>query len=217
VSIDTYGLTGRITGRLETRTDTADIARGTGELNIAEGKYLAFGRKLDIERGRLIFNNGPLADPGIDIRASRQFPDIEAGANVRGTLRAPRLTLFSDPTIPQSQILSLLIAGGSLESVQSAETGKSSNPLAVQGGAILAQQLGGYVGLEDVSLESSLDNETSLVLGKYLSPRLYVSYGVSLTEAINTFKMRYTLGDDWTVKVESGAQQSADLEYTIER
>ncbi|HQX47764.1 MAG TPA: translocation/assembly module TamB domain-containing protein, partial [Steroidobacteraceae bacterium] len=165
-------------------------------------------------------NNGPRADPGIDVRASREVPDVTAGANVRGTLRSPRLTLFSDPQISQSQILSLLIAGGSLESVQAQDANggaRRSNPFAVQGGAILAQQLGEYVGLEDISLESSLSNETSLVLGKYLTPRLYVSYGVSLTEAINTIKMRYTLGDDWTVKLESGAVQSADLEYTIEK
>lgn len=220
VTIDTYGLSGRLTGSLEVRTSGDDVARGTGELAIVEGKYIAFGRRLDIERGKLIFNNGPIADPGIDIRASREFPDVTAGANVRGTLREPRLTLFSDPQIPQSQILSLLIAGGSLESVQ-AQNGngatRRSNPFAVQGGAILAQQLGEYVGLEDISLESTLSNETSLVLGKYLTPRLYVSYGVSLTEAINTIKMRYTLGDDWTVKLESGAVQSADLEYTIEK
>ena len=42
-------------------------------------------------------------------------------------------------------------------------------------------------------MESDLSNETSLVLGKYLSPRLYMSYGISLTESINTVKMRYTL------------------------
>ncbi len=220
VTIDTYGLSGRLTGSLVVRTNEEDVARGTGELNVAEGRYVAFGRRLDIEHGKLIFSNGPLADPGIDIRASREFPDVTAGANVRGTLRAPRLTLFSEPQIPQAQILSLLIAGGSLESVQAQDANgatRRSNPFAVQGGAILAQQLGEYVGLEDVSLESSLNNETSLVLGKYLTPRLYVSYGLSLTEAINTIKMRYTLGDDWTVKLESGAVQSVDLEYTIEK
>ena len=58
---------------------------------------------------------------------------------------------------------------------------------------------------------------TSLVLGKYLSPRLYVSWGVSLTESINTFKMRYTIDDRWTVKTEAGKESSADLVYTIEK
>ena len=62
-----------------------------------------------------------------------------------------------------------------------------------------------------------MSNETSLVLGKYLSPRLYVSWGVSLAESINTFKMRYTLGENWTVKTEAGKERAADLVFTIEK
>jgi translocation and assembly module TamB len=58
---------------------------------------------------------------------------------------------------------------------------------------------------------------TSVVLGKYLSPRLYVSYGISLTESINTIKMRYTLDDNWTVKTEAGKERAADLVFTIEK
>ena len=56
-----------------------------------------------------------------------------------------------------------------------------------------------------------------LVLGKFLSPRLYVSYGISLAESINTIKMRYTLGDRWTIKTEAGKERSADLVYSIEK
>jgi translocation and assembly module TamB len=54
------------------------------------------------------------------------------------------------------------------------------------------------------------------VIGKYLSPRLYVSYGISLVEEINTLKLRYTIGDRWTVSAESGAEQAFDIEYRIE-
>ena len=167
-------------------------------------------------RGRLLFNNGPLNDPGIDLRAQKVFPDVTAGVNVRGTLRAPRMTFFSEPAISQSQIVSLILAGGSLDSVQNSTKGSAArNDLLAQGGAILAQQLGSRVGIEDVGIESNISNDTSLVLGKYLSPRLYVSYGISLAEAINTLKLRYTIGDRWTVKTESGKAKSADLVYTI--
>ncbi|HEY4644885.1 MAG TPA: translocation/assembly module TamB domain-containing protein, partial [Steroidobacteraceae bacterium] len=59
--------------------------------------------------------------------------------------------------------------------------------------------------------------QTRLVLGRYLSPRFYVSYGISLTEAINTLKLRYTINDRWTIRSEAGENRSADLEYKIER
>lgn len=218
VTINTFGLTGRLAGTITTRNDDSEIGRASGELNVTEGKYSAFGRNLDIERGRLLFNNGPVADPGIDLRAQKVYPDITAGVNVRGTLRAPRMTFFSEPAIPQSQIVSLILAGGSLESVQnSGRSNAARNDLLAQGGAILAQQFGSRVGIEDVSIESDLTNDTSLVLGRYLSPGLYVSYGISLAEAINIVKLRYTIGDHWTLKTESGRARSADIVYTIRK
>ncbi len=222
VTIDTLGLAGRLSGSLRAVTDDSGFNRGTGELQVEEGKYTAYGRKLDIERGRLQFKNGPLNNPVIDLRAIKKFPDITAGVNVRGTLREPRMTFFSDPAVSQSQIVSLLLAGGSLESVQNnTDPGQRSNAarnnMLLQGSALLFQQFGGKVGLDDVSVESGLNNDTSLVLGRYLSPRIYISYGISLAEAINTVKMRYTIGDHWTIKTEAGTSRSADLVYTIER
>jgi translocation and assembly module TamB len=86
-----------------------------------------------------------------------------------------------------------------------------------QGVAMLAQEYGHLLGIQDASLESDINNETSVVLGRYLNPRLYVSYGVSLTEQLNTFKLRYTLGDHWTIKAEVGQAQGADLVYTISK
>ncbi len=136
---------------------------------------------------------------------------------MRGTLLQPRLTFFSEPSLPQSQVVSLILAGGSLDSAQNNNRTGAGNELVAQGGAIPAQQLGSRVGIEDVGLEQNLDNETSLVLGKYLSPRLYVSYGVSLTESLNTLKLRYSLNDRWTVKTEVGEARGADLVYTIEK
>jgi translocation and assembly module TamB len=221
VTVNTQGLSGRLSGSITVTSDDTGINRGSGELKVEEGKYLAYGRNLDIERGRLLFSNGFINDPGLDLRAVKKFPDITAGVNVRGTLRSPRMTFFSDPEVAQSQIVSLLLAGGSLESTQNASDPSSHanagrSDALMQGGAILAQQVGGRFDIE-AGVEQDMTNETSLVLGRYLSPRLYVSYGVGLVEAINTVKMRYTVGDHWTIKTEAGTQRSADLVFTIEK
>ena len=216
VSIDTSGLKARLTGSIAVHAGADNITSGTGELSIEDGKYSAYGRQLDIQRGRLIFNGGVVDNPGIDIRAVKVFPDVTAGINVRGSLRQPRISYFSDPSLTQSQILSLLLAGGSLQSVQNRQNGAAAQAIA-QGGAILAQQLGSKVGIQDVGLESDLTNDTSLVLGRYLSPRLYISYGVSLTQQLNTVKLRYTLSDRWTIKTEAGQARGADLVYTIQK
>jgi translocation and assembly module TamB len=72
------------------------------------------------------------------------------------------------------------------------------------------------VGVES-STRTSGQTNTALVLGKFLSPRLFISYGISLTESINTLKLRYTLSDKWILKLEAGEAQSADAEFRIQR
>jgi translocation and assembly module TamB len=212
VSIDAMGLTARLGGNVTVTSAGGDaITRGVGAVNILDGKYAAYARQLDIDSGALSFNGGPIDNPILQIRAKKVFPDVTAYVTVRGTLLQPQMSFSSDPPLTQSQIVSLILAGGSLDSAQS----HGGNVALGQGVAMLAQEYGHLLGIQDASLESDINNETSVVLGRYLNPRLYVSYGVSLTEQLNTFKLRYTLGDHWTIKAEVGQAQGADLVYTI--
>ncbi|MDE2451417.1 MAG: translocation/assembly module TamB domain-containing protein [Gammaproteobacteria bacterium] len=225
VNIDTMGLTGQLAGNITVRSGYDAITRATGELSVQKGQYAAYGRKLEIQRGRLIFTGGPVGNPGIEIRAIKRYPDVTAGINVRGTLQHPRMSFFSDPSLPQSQIVSLILSGGggnsTLQMLQASnaqnQQATAANELLTQGGAILAQQLGSRIGLPDISLETDLNNETSLVLGKYLSPRLYVSYGVGLTQQLNAIRLRYSLGDHWTIRTEAGQIRGADLVFSVEK
>jgi translocation and assembly module TamB len=108
------------------------------------------------------------------------------------------------------------VTGSDTSSINSAR-----DSLAMQGGGFLASQLGRRIGLEEVGVESTINSageaNTALVLGKFLSPRLFVSYGISLTESMNTLKLRYTISDKWVFRTEAGEEQSADLEYATER
>jgi translocation and assembly module TamB len=227
VDIDTMGLTGQLSGSITVRSGYDAVTRASGQLSVQKGQYAAYARKLDIQSGRLIFNGGPIDDPGIEIRAIKSYPDVTAGINVRGTLKQPRISFFSTPSLPQSQIVSLILSGGggagSLQMLQAGSNSAQSqqataaSELLTQGGAILAQQLGSRIGLPDISLETDLNNETSLVLGKYLSPRLYVSYGVGITQQLNAIRLRYSLGDHWTIRTEAGQIRGADLVFSVEK
>lgn len=220
VNFDGLGLQGRLNGSLATQLSTGAVPTGSGELSVANGRYEAYAQKLDIKRGRLIYDNTPLDDPGLDIQAERMVNEITVGVYVRGVLRAPRLQFYSDPSMSQTQIVSYLLVGKPLDELQGQEATtvrSASNTLAVSGGGYIASQLGRRIGLEEVGVETDAKNQSALVLGKFLSPKLFISYGISLTEAINTIKLRYSLSDHWTLKTEAGEAKSADIEYKIER
>jgi translocation and assembly module TamB len=224
VRVDSFGLQGRIVGGVSTTIRTGEAPIGRGELSVAEGRYEAYGQKLEISRGKLLFEGSSLSDPALDIEARRKVETVTVGLNVRGTLQQPRLSFFSEPTMPQTQIVSYLLVGKPIDSMQgndAATVSSARDAIAMQGGGLLASQLGRRIGLEEVGVESTTDSagETNqqLVLGKFLSPRLFISYGISLTESINTLKLRYTISDRWTLKSEAGENQSADIEFTVER
>jgi translocation and assembly module TamB len=222
VRVDSYGLKARLEGGITVSTAPADVPRGNGVIRIVDGQYKAFGQDVRISRGTLSYDNTPLAEPLLEITAERTIKDdnVVVGVNVRGTLDQPYITLTSTPAMSNNEVLSYLLSGRSLDTLQSGEAANvnlAADNLAISGGGLLLGNLGSRLGLDEIRMERTGDDDTSVVLGKALSTRLFVSYGISIAEAINTIKLRYTLNERWAVKAEAGLEQSADVEYKIER
>jgi translocation and assembly module TamB len=222
VRVDAYGLKARLDGAVTVSTVPDDVARGNGVIRVAEGQYKAFGQDVRITKGTLSYNDSPLSEPVLDIVAERKIKDadITVAVNVRGTIEQPFITVTSQPAMPSNEALSYLLTGRSIDTLQSGEASnvnQAAENLALSGGGLLLGSLGTRLGLDEVSVERTGDSDTTVVLGKALSPKLFVSYGISIAEAINTIKLRYTLNERWSLKAEAGIEQSADVEYRIER
>ncbi|MFL6192737.1 MAG: translocation/assembly module TamB domain-containing protein, partial [Thermoanaerobaculia bacterium] len=221
VQMNVLGLKAKPTGTVLVIEEPGKVTRGSGELEVKDGTFKAYGQDLTIERGRVIFA-GPISNPSVDVRAYRKADDgTVAGINAKGTLQSPEVTLWSDPPMGQSDQLAYLLLGRPLNQASPQEGDRlanAANALGLRGGNLLAKKLAARFGLEEARIESdgSLD-QASLVVGKYLSPRLYVTYGIGLFEPINTFRVRYLLSDKWTLQAESGAETGADALYTVER
>ncbi|HEX4929655.1 MAG TPA: translocation/assembly module TamB domain-containing protein, partial [Gaiellaceae bacterium] len=222
VRVNSFGLNATLAGDVTVITRPGDVVRGDGAIRVVEGEYKAFGQFVRITRGVLSFDMAPLNDPTLDLVAEREIrrEDIVVSINVRGTLASPFITLSSDPPMSQNEALSYLLTGRSINTLQSGEAAtidSAAQSLALSGGGLLLGGIGSRVGLDEVTVEQTGDDDAAVVLGKYLSPNLFVSYGISIAEAINTIKLRYTLNKNWSLKAEVGLDQSADVEYRIER
>ena len=222
VRVNSFGLNATLAGEVTVITQPGDVVRGDGAIRVVEGEYKAFGQFVRITRGVLSFDMAPLNDPTLDLVAEREIrrEDIVVSINVRGTLASPFITLSSDPPMSQNEALSYLLTGRSINTLQSGEAAtidSAAQSLALSGGGLLLGGIGSRVGLDEVTVEQTGEDDAAVVLGKYLSPNLFVSYGISIAEAINTIKLRYTLNKNWSLKAEAGLEQSADVEYRIER
>ncbi|MGB5397042.1 MAG: translocation/assembly module TamB domain-containing protein [Gammaproteobacteria bacterium] len=216
-----FGFEGRFGGSLLIEDVPGQLTTATGEITIPEGRYRAYGQRLEVEHGRVLFTGGPLTNPGLDLRAVRRVNNVTAGLRVRGSLNQPVLELFSIPTMGETDVLAYLLLGRPIENASDEEgamMAKATLALGLSGGDRIARLLGDRFGLDEMRVESSESgDQASLVVGRYLSPKLYVSYGVGLIEAINTLSVRYQISEKWQLKAESGEAQGADILYTFER
>lgn len=216
-----YGFEGRFAGSLLLQEEPGQSTRARGEITIPEGRYRAYGQRLDVEHGRLIFSGGSPSNPGLDVRAVRHINDITAGLKLRGNLNKPQIELFSTPAMGQTETLAYLLLGRPLDKASSEDGDmmvQATLALGLNGGDRIARALGSRFGIDDIRVESNdSGDQASLVMGRYLSPRLYVGYGVGLVKAINTFNVRYQISDHWQLKGESGEYPGVDILYTIDR
>ena len=227
------GLTGRFTGDLALIDSPQQVTTAYGEIRIEEGgEYRAVNQKLVVKKGgRLVFAGGPLNNPGIDARATRQVTtNIRVGFNVRGTLQSPQLSVYSEPSMAETDALAYLLFGGPMSQATTAQGGqmaRAASSLGAAGGEFLMKKIGNTFGIEDIRVETgavaspvgtpSTAQQATVVLGKYLSPKLYITYGVGTVDRINTLRLRYQLGRHWTVEAESGLYQGTDILYTIDK
>ncbi len=224
VRVRGMGFNGRISGRL-TVIDRPGLpgAVGQGELSIPEGRYKAYGQDLLIQRGRILYADTPLDDPALDIRAVRRVTQdsVVAGVQITGRASRPKATLFSEPAMEQAEVLSYLVTGKSLKRSSGGDAQlmmQAIQAAGYAGGDLLAGQIGGAFGLEEATVETDAGTqEISLVLGRYLTPRLYLRYVQGLEEGLQAFILRYELTRRINVQVQSGVKAGVDVFYSFER
>ncbi len=207
-----FGLDGTLGGQLRVRATPGREMTGQGRLEVG-GIYKAYGQELRITRGNLAFNNGPVSDPMLDIRAERRIEaeDITAGIDVGGRASAPTANVWTNPASDSSQALSYLALGRSVSNLSSAEGRQidAASAALAAGGSLLAGQLGSSIGLDDAGvMHSRALGGSVLGIGKQISPRVYVGFGVSLIGAGQVLTLKYLLRKGFDVEIETSTIES---------
>lgn len=221
VIIKGYGFDGSATGNLRIIEAPGRPTRGRGEIKVL-GQYKAYGQDLTIRRGRLLFSDTPVENPDLNITAVREVDEVTAGVRVTGSAERPQLALFSEPSLgSESEILSYLVLGRPLDRAGAGDgdaLASAAASIGTKGGNLLAKQIGAQFGISDIKVEESEEiGGSALTLGRHLSPRLYISYGVGLVEAVNLVRLRYQLTDRWALEAASGRETSGAIKFNWER
>jgi translocation and assembly module TamB len=223
------GLDGTLRGRLVVSERPGKATTGQGQIAVS-GTYKAYGQDLHIERGQLLFASTPIDNPGLSIRAARNLqPNAtidegqRVGLDITGTAQRPILTVFSNPVMEQSDALSYLITGKPLSQVKGGEgnmVSAAAQALGSVGGDLLAKRIGSHLGVDDIGVSSSdaLGGSSAFTVGKYLSPRLYLSYGVGLFDPGQVITLRYLISNRWNFEAQNATDFSrASFNYRLEK
>lgn len=160
--------------------------------------------------------------------------DGKVGIRVTGTVQNPKYTFFSTPSMSEVDQLSYLLTGSPSTQVGAAQAAfmlgaltESTGLLGVSDtdasrlkgiGKSLALDLNIESGKHIDSTSGEAVNDTNLVVGKALRPRLYVSYTVGLLDPLSTFRVRYQLSRHWALQSQTNTQgdAGADILYGLE-
>ncbi|KAB7768448.1 translocation/assembly module TamB domain-containing protein [Xanthomonas maliensis] len=204
VNMSGFGLKGGLSGQMQIRARPGREMTANGGLDV-RGRYKAYGQDLTITRGELTWNNNIVSDPRVSLRAERKVGDVTAGIDVSGRAESPRADVWSDPAMSQSEALSYLVLGRGLSTASSDESQQVSAASAAlsAGSSLVASQIGAKLGLDEAGVSQSSTLGSVVGFGKYLSPKLYVGYGVSMIGGSSVLTLKYLLSRGFDIEAES--------------
>lgn len=218
-AIQGLGLTTRLEGTIDIRNSGAkpQELRVTGEIRTANGQYRAYGQKLNIESGIARFT-GAYNNPALDILAVRPNLAVRAGVKINGTALSPKISLFSDPEMPDEEKLSWVIFGRSSGSggAEAMLLQQAALSLLKSDGQSPTEKIANTLGLDEIGFKSgeSESESNAITVGKRLSRKLYVTYQHSLAGALGTFYIFYDISRRLTLRGQAGLQSGIDLIFT---
>lgn len=220
VSLAGFGMNTKLTGNLNIQQSVTGSNLTYGELSLVDGNYEMYGQSLVIKQGKFLFF-GAYDNPGIDVRATREVKDITVGVLMNGTLKNINSKLFSTPALADSDIISVLVTGKPFSQIGQQDGDALLGTIARLGldrGQGLTDTIRNKMGLDVLTVDATGNiNNSVLTIGKYITPELFVRYGVGLFDNQSKVSVDYALSDRVKLQAESGEYQSVDIIYSVEQ
>ncbi len=204
-----------------------------GSLGIHRGYYTLYGKKLVIQEGELIFTGGETLNPTVNLKADYTFRDKERlkrilTLSVGGTANDPEISfVLDDVPIPEADAMAYLLFGQPFDDLNYGNQEGVSNaiPSRMLTG-LVSSQLGKTIGstfnLDMIEIDAG-DNwqNTTFMVGKYITNDLFVTYQRSFGEADNesitpeTITLEYELSRRLSLRLVQGEVKESGIDVIL--
>ncbi|GBQ97768.1 hypothetical protein AA23498_2990 [Acetobacter nitrogenifigens DSM 23921 = NBRC 105050] len=177
-----HGLDAEMAGKLHVG-GVASAPQISGGFDMRRGIFDLAGISLNFTRGKVAFNGSGVnhkLDPTLDFEAQRNVNGQTAMLKVGGYASDPKISFDSIPSLPQDQVLAMLLFGTDAHSLSSTQMAEIGVALATLTGGSAFDPLGAArksLGLDRLAIGggSGVGNGgTSIEAGKYVMKGVYV-------------------------------------------
>jgi translocation and assembly module TamB len=195
-----------LSGKLRAVKEAGKEITLMGTIRVVRGWIGFQGRRFNLIRGAVEFRGEETLNPALDILAQHRLQQYQVEVVVTGTLDKPVLTLRSNPTLEQADVLALLLFGKPLNALNRNEQNTLKQSAAEMAGGFAAAKVADAVsealGLDRLGLDlGEIDLSGGQIgLGRYVGDRTYVSMSQELSgEAGQEVSIEYQIGPDWKI------------------
>ncbi|MGM8890489.1 translocation/assembly module TamB domain-containing protein [Psychrobacter sp. 1Y1] len=222
-----FGAVIPLAGAINVTQNGTGIMRARGVVQVSRRTNInAFGQSLELNYGQVRFN-GDVMKPSLSIEAAKTINGKTVGLRIKGTTESPNIIVFNNAGLTQQQAMNALVTGriDNKSATQISEQGFKSqvtNNLAAAGLSFglsgtrsLTNQIGQAFGLQSLTVDASGSSEdTNVNVTGYVTPDLYIRYGVGVFNAQNSLSVRYQLTRRIYVEASSAAENAVDVVYS---
>ncbi|MDO4896701.1 MAG: translocation/assembly module TamB domain-containing protein [Moraxella sp.] len=200
--------------------------RAFGVIQVSERtKIDGIGQNLELNYAQIRFN-GDMLNPRLSIEGEKEIQGQTVGLRVKGTANDPDITVFNNAGLTEQQAMNALITGrideaSDAQASEQAFNSQVANSLAAAGLSLglsgtrsITNQIGQALGFDSLTVDASGNSsDTSVNITGYLSPDLYLRYGVGVFNAESTLSMRYQLTRRVYIEATRAVENTVDVIY----
>jgi outer membrane protein assembly complex protein YaeT len=189
---------------------------------LQDGEITLNERRYEVEQGVVTFIDERRIVPQFDLRLNTSAGNYDVTLAVSGTPGETETTLTSDPTLPEPDIMALLVTGRTLEEMRGEEFEVAKEQVLSYLTGRVGSQLGRGIqratGLSEVRIEPQLianeaDPSARLTIGQEVTDDVKLVYSTSLTEGDDQI---WIAEYDVTRRFQSRAVRQRDNSYRLE-
>ncbi len=193
-----------------------------GNLKMRHGTLNVLNRQFKFSRGQVAFDGVPKQEPTLNFKAdAKPVPDAKMAVMVTGPASKPAISLWSEPVMPQDEILSRILFGKSAGAISAIEAVELAASLATLSGASsgpgVMDKVRRSLGLDTLKFSGGEEGAgPGVEAGRYIAEGVYLGVEQGLDSEASRATIEVEVTPNITLESDIGADSQSRVGINME-